>query len=213
MNLADVIVIDDDAFVRSSLTAGLKAYGVNVVGTGQTFASAFEFCTSHKVDVAIVDLDLGQGPSGFDICQSLRRHFPGIGLILLTSYTNLQIADPNMPILPKGTRFLTKSNLNDFQILINEILSVKRKPLSSNKRISNKGTLTSTQIEVLRMLAEGLSTNEIATRRGVSSKAIEGMIAKIHHVLNLEKSKTLNQRVQLARAYFKLSGKSLPGEK
>jgi DNA-binding NarL/FixJ family response regulator len=213
MKLADVIAIDDDAFVRSSLAAGLKAYGVNVVGTGQTFASAFEFCTSYKVDVAIVDLDLGQGPSGFDICQSLRKHFPDLGLILLTSYTNLQIADPNMPILPKGTRFLTKSNLNDFQILINEILSVKRKPLSTNKRISNKGTLTSTQIEVLRMLAEGLSTNEIATRRGVSSKAIEGMIAKIHHVLNLEKSRTLNQRVQLARAYFKLSGKSLPGEK
>lgn len=211
MNLANVIVIDDDAFVRGSLTAGLRAFGINVVGTGQNFATALELCQTEKVDVAILDLDLGAGPTGIDIGNSLRKKFDSIGLILLTSYTNPKIADPNMPALAKGTRFISKSNLDNFQLLVNEIFSARVKPLSNSNKAFGKNLLSPVQLEVLKKVAEGLSTSEIARQRGVSQKAIEGLIAKIHKELRLEKSKSLNQRVQLTRAYFKLSGKNPPG--
>jgi len=211
MNLANVIIIDDDAFVRSSLTAALKSYGISVIGVGQNFSQAKQFCEQAKVDVAIVDLDLGPGPSGVQICHSLRQKFSHLGLILLTSYTDPKIADPNLPSLPRGTRFLSKSNLSNFQVLINEILAAKAKPLAKSIPLINKSQLTLTQLEVLKMLAEGLSSTEIAIRRMVTVKAIEGVIAKIHKELGLEKSKSFNQRVQLTRAYFKLSGKNPPG--
>lgn len=210
MKIASVIIIDDDAFVRSSLTAALNGFGLNVVGTGQTFSVAMSLCKTNPVDVAIIDFDLGHGPNGFDICVALRKQFPEIGLVLLTSYTDLNYAEPNLPSLPKGTRFITKSNLSDFQLLTSAILSAKHKPLETTKTFRKKSQLTITQIEVLRMLSEGLSTNEIANRRGVSIKAVEGIISKIHNKLGLEKSKSLNQRVQLARAFFNLSGKNLP---
>lgn len=211
MNLANVIVIDDDAFVRSSLTAALKSYGITVIGTGQDFATALSLCETTPIDVAIIDLDLGPGPSGVQICHSLRQSFPQLGLILLTSYTELKIADPNMPNLPRGTKFLSKSNLSNFQILINNILAAKAKPLAKSNTIPSKSQLTTTQLEVLKMLAEGLTSTEIASRRDVSVKAIEGIISKIHRELGLEKSKIFNQRVQLTRAYFKLTGKNPPG--
>ena len=211
MNLANVIVIDDDAFVRSSLTAALKAYGITVVGSGQDFSTALALCNQFSVDVAVIDLDLGPGPTGVDICHSLRNKFQSIGLILLTSYTNPKIADPNMPALPKGTKFVSKSNLENFQVLINEIISSKLKPYSGNKIKPSKSILTNAQLEVLKMVAEGYSTNEIASQRKVSAKAIECLIAKIHKELGLNKSNRLNQRVQLTRAFFKLSGKKPPG--
>ena len=211
MNFANVVVIDDDSFVRSSLTAGLKSYGIEVVGSGQNFFSAMEACNKFKVDVAIVDLDLGPGPSGVDICHSLRKKMPNIGLVLLTSYTDPKIADPKMPNLPKGTRFLSKSNLTEFQILVNEVLAAKVKPLAATKRIADSNVLTDVQLQVLKLVAEGYSTSEIADRRAVSVKAVEGIISKIHQELGLEKAKRLNQRVQLTRAYFKLSGKKPPG--
>ena len=212
MALSNVVIIDDDAFVRSSLTAGLRGYGFNVVGSGKTFSAALELCQNNQVDVAIIDFDLGEGPNGFDICLALRKQFPTIGLVLLTSYTDLNYAEPDLPPLPKGTKFLTKSNLSDFQLLTHEILSAKHKPFTPAKNQRNRSILTITQIEVLRLISEGFSTNEIAKRRGVSEKAIEGIIAKIHIVLGLEKSKSLNQRVQLTRAFFKLSGKNLPSD-
>jgi DNA-binding CsgD family transcriptional regulator len=135
-----------------------------------------------------------------------------MGLILLTSYRDPKIADPNMKNLPKGTRFVSKTDLADFQILVNEVIAAKIKPLVKTHRFAEKSPLTVVQLEVLRMVSEGLSSLEISGRRHVSVKAIEGTISKIHAILGLEKNKTQNQRVQLARAYFKLSGRKPPGD-
>lgn len=212
MNIANVIIIDDDAFVRSSLSAGLRAFSIRVIGSATNFASAVEICKNQKVEVAIVDLDLGPGPSGVDICHSLRKQIPTIGLVLLTSYRDPKIADPNMQSLPKGTKFVSKTELSDFQSLVNEVLAAKTKPLTNTHRFIDKNPLTPIQLDVLRMVSEGLSTVEIADRRNVSPKAIEGVISKIHQVLKLEKDKSQNQRVQLTRAYFRLSGKKPPGD-
>jgi two-component system, NarL family, invasion response regulator UvrY len=212
MNIANVIIVDDDAFVRSSLSAGLRAFSIRVVGTAVNFATAYELCKSQEVDVAIVDLDLGPGPSGIDICHSLRKQLPSIGLVLLTSYRDPKIADPNMQSLPKGTKFVSKTDLSDFQTLVSEVLAAKTKPLTKTHRFIDKSPLTQIQLEVLKMVSEGLSTSEIAERRGVSPKAIEGIISKIHDVLKIGRDKSQNQRVQLTRAYFRLSGKKPPGD-
>ena len=211
MILAKVILIDDDLFVRTSLTAGLKSFNIKVVKSVANYSDALEEIKREPIDVAIVDLDLGPGPSGIDICNSLRNQFPTLGLIMLTSYTDPKISQPTGPSLPKGCRFLSKSKLSEFELLVNEILSAKANPLSAISRKTKNQVLTDTQLEVLKMVAEGLSSHEIAERRGVSVKSIEGIISKIHSALKLEKSKSLNQRVQLARAYFNLSGKKPPG--
>ena len=68
MIIANIIIIDDDAFVRSSLSAGFKSFGINVAGTATNFLTALEICEKTSIDVAIVDLDLGPGPNGIDIC-------------------------------------------------------------------------------------------------------------------------------------------------
>jgi len=60
-------------------------------------------------------------------------------------------------------------------------------------------------------VAEGLTTKEIASRTGVSEKAVEGTISRLHSMLDLPKDSSSNPRVQLARAYFALSGKKPPG--
>jgi DNA-binding NarL/FixJ family response regulator len=211
MNIAKVIIIDDDRFVRTSLTAGLRGYGVEVVGSATSYSEAIDVMSKTKVEVAIVDLDLGPGPSGIDICYSLRDFYPQLGLILLTSYSNPKIADPHSRPLPKGCRFLSKSTLSDFETLVNDIVSARANPHSTFRMKPSKNVLTDTQLEVLKLVASGLSSSEIAERRNVSIKSIDGIISKIHKALNLEKSKSLNQRVLLARAYFQLSGKRPPG--
>ena len=212
MILAKAIVIDDDPFVRSSLSAGLAHYGIRVAQSYNNGSSAISEISVTDPDVAIVDLDLGRGPSGIDICHSLRTHKPNLGLILLTSYQDPRIFDPASTSLPKGCRFISKSQLEDFKILVETVISARAKPfLESKKTDLHSTTLTSNQLEVLKLIAQGLSTEEIASSRGVSAKAIESSIAKIQKVAGLKKSKSFNQRVQLARFYFLLSGKRPPG--
>jgi DNA-binding NarL/FixJ family response regulator len=212
MILAKAIVIDDDPFVRSTLSAGLAHYGIQVVQSFDIGSSAISAISTIDPDVAIVDLDLGPGPSGIDICHSLRTHKPNLGLILLTSYQDPRIFDPAGSSLPKGCRFISKSELEDFKVLVETVLSARAKPFLESKKIALDSTvLTLNQLEVLKLIAQGLSTEEIASNRGVSAKAIESSIAKIQKVAGFKKSKSLNQRVQLARFYFLLSGKKPPG--
>jgi len=212
MILARVLVIDDDPFVRSSLTAGLAHYGIQVVEALENGSRANELLRQENIDVAIVDLDLGAGPSGIDICTSLRMVKQDIGLLLLTSYQDPRVFDPAGPALPKGCRFISKSELNDFKLLVETVLAARAKPLAHIKYVFPvASTLTSIQLEVLKSLAGGLSTSEIAAQRGVSVKAVESSIAKIQAAVGVGKSKSFNQRVQLTRAYFMLSGKKPPG--
>lgn len=213
MRLADVILIDDDQFVRTALSAGLTAYGINTAATFSSANEAVAYIKKNKVDVAVVDLDLGPGPDGIDICHLLRTESPNIGLVMLTSFTDPRIWQPDAAPLPKGCRFVTKSNLSDFSKLVTEVLSARKTPYEKiNYKAHREDLLTSAQLEVLKMVAMGLSSTEIAAQREVSVKAIEGMISKIYQELELTRDKSLNPRVQLARAYMKLTGKTPPGE-
>jgi DNA-binding NarL/FixJ family response regulator len=207
MGLASVLLVDDDMFTRTTLSAALSARGITVVASTDNAESALEKLASLNPDVAIVDLDLGPGPSGIDICHALRAHKPNLGLILLTSYTDPRIHDPSNSQLPKGCRFISKSELSDFRVLVEEIIIARNKPFAPAKlRKATDHKLTDVQLEVLIAVAQGLSSAEIATNRGVSVKAIEGIIAKTHIALGINKSKSINLRVQLARAYFELTG-------
>lgn len=213
MVLASVLLIDDDLFTRTALSTALSSRGINVVASTDTAVVALEHLKNLNPDVAIVDLDLGPGPSGIDICHALRFQKPNLGLILLTSYTDPRIHDPSNSQLPKGCRFISKSELSDFKVLIEEIIIARNKPLSPTKlRTVNDHKLTDIQLEVLISVAQGLSSSEIASNRGVSVKAVEAIISKTHAALGISKSKSTNLRVQLARTYFQLTGKMPPNE-
>jgi len=212
MELASVVLIDDDLFTRTTLTAALAGSGINVLSVAENGSIGLEAVKNLNPDVVIADLDLGPGPSGIDICHAIRMTKPSIGLILLTSFTDPRIHDPANSNLPRGCRFVSKSELQDIKVLVQEILIARNKPLQGSQlKKARENLLSDTQIEVLIAVSQGLSTAEIASQRGVTEKAIEGMIAKIHSTLGISRSKSLNQRVQLARLYFKLSGKKPPG--
>jgi DNA-binding NarL/FixJ family response regulator len=212
MELASVVLIDDDLFTRTTLTAALAGSGINVLSVAENGSIGLEAVKNLNPDVVIADLDLGPGPSGIDICHAIRMTKPSIGLILLTSFTDPRIHDPANSSLPRGCRFVSKSELQDIKVLVQEILIARNKPLQGSQlKKARENLLSDTQIEVLIAVSQGLSTAEIASQRGVTEKAIEGMIAKIHSTLGISRSKSLNQRVQLARSYFKLSGKKPPG--
>jgi two-component system, NarL family, invasion response regulator UvrY len=210
--MASVLLVEDDIFSRSTLAAALLGANIEVKDQVAKASEAIRAVNKFSIDIAIIDLDLGPGANGIDIAIALRDINPRIGIIILTSYSDPRVANPNSLSLPKGSRFLTKSSLNDFSILIKMILELKSQPVSNKNgsKIERVG-FSENQLSVLQGVAEGLTTKEIATRAGVSEKAIEGTITRLHSMLDLPKKPFLNPRVQLARAYFHLSGKKPPG--
>jgi DNA-binding NarL/FixJ family response regulator len=69
--------------------------------------------------------------------------------------------------------------------------------------------MSSVQIEILKDVAAGLSTSEIARNRGVSEQAIDKSINRISKNLGIPKSADLNMRVQIVRAYFENKGQGI----
>jgi len=210
--LASVLLVEDDVFTRSTMAAALLGANFEVKDQVSKASDAIRAVMKFSIDVAILDLDLGPGANGIDIATALRELHPGIGIIILTSYSDPRVANPRSLPLPKGSKFITKSQLSDFGYLVRTILELKAMPLSAKTNSkTQKVNLSENQLLVLQGVAEGLTTREIATRSGVSEKAVEGTITRLHSLLDLPKKPTLNPRVQLARAYFELSGKKPPG--
>jgi DNA-binding NarL/FixJ family response regulator len=77
---------------------------------------------------------------------------------------------------------------------------VRSGPLSSMSKL---------QIEILKDIAAGLSTAEIARTRRVSEQAIDKSINRISKNLGIPKSADTNLRVQIVRAYFENKGQGI----
>jgi DNA-binding NarL/FixJ family response regulator len=212
MALASVLLVEDDVFTRSTLSAALSGANFEIKGEVSTAKDALAAVQKFSIDIAVLDLDLGPGANGIDIAYALRQLHPQIGIIILTSYSDPRVANPDSLPLPKGSKFITKSRLTDIRPLTKAILELKHLP-TAGRTISEteRSIFTENQLFVLQGVAEGLTTKEIAKRLKVSDKAIEGTITRLHTLLNLPKDASLNPRVQLARAYFELAGKKPPG--
>lgn len=206
--LGTIAIVDDDKFLRTSLESTLSQSGFEITGSYASAAQALDQYPSHPSEVALLDLDLGIGPTGFDVANALRKMNATIGIIFLTSYQDPRFASISGVSPPKGSRYLVKSEIENITQIISTILQTKHRPFNENVNHINKfEKLTDLQIEVWREVVEGLSSSEIAQRRGISEKAVEAVLARIYHFLEIKKNKSNNPRILLVSAFQKFSGK------
>ncbi|HEY7822559.1 MAG TPA: response regulator transcription factor [Acidimicrobiia bacterium] len=203
-----VVIIDDDTLLASSLSAGLRAWGLEVTGSFPNAAGVVQHAVSTNTDVAIVDFDLGPGPTGIDLARALRERVPTIGIVILTTYSDPRLKTSGLPALPKGAAYVTKTSVGDVADLARVVDKVARNPMSGNEVRNDLAVLdlTATQLDILRSVAHGLTTTQIASDRGVSTKAVEQHLKKIYDVLKLPRGTEMNQRVHLVREYLSRAG-------
>ena len=203
-----VIIVDDDALLASSIANGLTNLGLNVTGIFSSAAGAVDHAVEHITDVALLDFDLGPGPTGIDLARALREKSPSIGIIMLTTYSDPRLKASGLPSLPKGSAYITKTSVTDLREISRIIDRVARYPMSGDDVRNDVQALelSTTQLDILRSVANGISTTQIAADRGVTTKAVEQHLTKIYDALGLPRGSDTNQRVHLAREYLKRAG-------
>ena len=209
-----IMVIEDDSFTRSTLCAALRSLGLNVVAESGSSREALVLGKTHLPSAALIDLDLGKGPTGIDLAIALRQIKRDIGIVFLTSYDDPRFLRPNLPPLPAGSQYLVKKSVGEIttvtRAIKNAIASAKQS--SSGVRALKSGggvhlsELTNIQIETLRLVSQGLTNSEIAKQRFITIKSVEQTINRIAKILNLPQDITHNQRVHMARVFFRSSG-------
>ena len=201
------MVVEDDNFTRLSLVAALEQKGITVVVQTGSAGEAVAASKKTPVSVAILDLHLGGGPSGIDVAHALRRVNPKIGIVFLTSFSDPRLMNPSLPPLPGGSQYVTKQSVTDISVLFNAIknsMSTRREDRPEHNPAF--GNLSDIQIETLRLVAQGLTNAEIAKRRFVKPKSVELTINRVAKSLGISADSTQNQRVHIAKVYFRAIG-------
>jgi DNA-binding NarL/FixJ family response regulator len=213
-----VLVVADDIFELSTISAALKLHGTNVVGEARKAAAAISLQRSLQPNALLIDMHVN-GEDSITVATAIRKENPLIGIILLVACADFRLLGQSQTEIPAGTKVIIKSTISNIASLC-EIISESRifasdTPITwihgnvvldqiSKEHLMSK--LTNIQIDTLRMVADGLTNAEIGRMRFVSEKAIEQIISRISQVINVQPDRSKNMRVQLVGEYFKWIG-------
>ncbi len=187
--------------MRELLCSALDDAGYVTVPAG-TATDAAKLFRLNDPDGALIDIDLGAGPNGLMLASRLRRDVPHLPLVFLTVRTDPRAADG--PGIPDNAHFLIKSALKDVDELLSTVDEAMRGAKATVRRhdkssLNSLADLTRAQIEVLRLIAEGLTNEQIAASRGTTLRAAELLVSKTLKRVGIA-SQTGNRRVLAARA-------------
>lgn len=207
------MVIEDHPLTLTLLSDTLTHHGFEVTAAGSA-EEAIAVFEEADPDLLLSDVDLGSRPNGLELATLLHAQAPHLAIVLVSNYGSVtQI--PGHRLLPRSARFANKLALTNTDLLLDVIESALREraeplTLGDNRAPDSLNNLTSTQLEVLRLIAEGWSNQEIAKRRGTHVGAIEKIISRMLNTLGLADQETINPRVSATRLYIQTFGPPLP---
>ena len=205
--MAKIGVLEDDSLMRLALRESLRSLGHEVVFDSGSASDFVSHARSRHIEVALLDVHLGSGITGIDVGYTLRGIYPDMGLVFLTSFADPRLISSSNITLPQGSIYVEKSKIESIESINGAISSSLKGGAKSNINSSSElGLLTNKQVEVLRLVASGLSNSQIAQELSSTVKNIEAVISRIIKTLGLRDIETQNQRVHMARAYFRYRG-------
>jgi DNA-binding NarL/FixJ family response regulator len=200
--------------MSSLLDDVLTEYGF-AVRTAADVAQARTEIDSFDPDMLLLDVSLGDGPTGLHLAHAMRISRPDIAILVFTRYTDIESATFDGLALPPGVGFLRKHLVSDQAYLIEameKVLSEQRDPLTEQRNHEDVFAFLGVNgSRALRLLAEGFDNEEIARRCGVSRKTVERWIEQVYRDLGIDTKGLLNPRVAAARRFFFAVG--VPGAK
>ncbi|MEI6624117.1 MAG: response regulator, partial [Actinomycetes bacterium] len=182
-----VLVVDDDAFARASVVTLVERHVGQVAAASGTAADALARFRPGVAQVAILDLDLGIGPTGVDLAVQLRKRQPDLAIVFLSVVPDPRLIGVDPSLVPAGSVYFVKSDLvsgSDLREAV-ALALLRVAGARSPQRQVPRSALTDSQVELLRLLADGYSNKEIARRRVVSEAAVERSITRLVHRLDL----------------------------
>lgn len=195
------VVVDDEPLICSIIAEILESDGWHVKRSHDALG-AINAARESQPDLIVADIDLGMGPTGIDVVQRVRADFPTIPVVFITNLSDPRITGKGWKAIPADASYIVKTELNSTDAL-REAVSRAIESGGAIRQMSESapvGSLSSIQVEVLRLVSAGQTNAEIAESRGTSIRAVERMINRMIESAGIPNGSTA--RVQLARLYW-----------
>jgi NarL family two-component system response regulator LiaR len=192
-----VLLVDDHAVVRRGVRAFLETQpGIRVVADADSGAAAVELAAEHVPDVALVDL-LMPGMDGVETTRQLTARSPRTRVIVLTSYHE---DEHIFPAIRAGALSYLLKNVGPEE-LADAIRKAAAGEAVLHPRVAARVVrelhgrrgedpnpfreLSDRELDVLRLVADGLNNTEIADRLAISEHTVKSHVGNILGKLHL----------------------------
>lgn len=183
-----VLLVDDHQMFCELLRDLLERNGIDVVAAEGAVASGVASAREHRPDVVLLDFELPDG-NGVDAAKQILAETPSTAVVMLTGSDN---EDTLMAAIDAGcTGFVTKSNAvrdvvsavrsaSEGESLISAQMLARILPrLRRGAGRSSGSALTPRELDVLRLMAEGLTNSAIAARLVLSTHTVRNHVQAI----------------------------------
>ena len=181
-----MVIIDDHQVLIDGLSSIIKANGMSIAGTATSVTDAQELIENTDFDIAIVDLNLG-GDDGMILISAVKKMNGKV--LMLSSFTDLRLIKKALLLGADG--YITKESTSDyiteglqtiakdekyFDPVIQKILNnsfLQSKKHFDPKERSIKAHLTNREKEVLILIAQEFTSEEIAQKLYIARSTVD----------------------------------------
>lgn len=179
-----VLVVDDHAIVREGIGSLLTRHkDIQIVGQADNGRHAIELVSQLSPDIVLMDIQM-PGMNGLEATREIHKRFPRVRVLVLTQYENKEYVMPLLRAgavgyIPKSARAselvgAIRTVFEEGAYLPPRITQTVVRLLSESAADEAKSIpLTEREIQVLRLVAEGLNSREIAERLNISVKTVD----------------------------------------
>ena len=183
-----VLIVDDHAMLRSGLKNFLYGYEwLELAGEASSGAEAVEFCSTHEVEVVLMDMMMA-GMNGWEATRRIIALGKPVKIIILTSFHEQDLVEDALKA--GATSYLLKNvNAEELASAIQDAYTGKSTLAPEATEALIQATLqrrdigfdlTRREKEVLELLVDGKSNNEIAILLSISLATVRFHLTNIY---------------------------------
>lgn len=189
-----IIIADDHGILREALRSFLQQQPeFEVVGEATTGQEVLENCEALNPDIVIMDISM-PSMNGIECAERLRKQNPETRILALTSYDDDEhlkeclLAGVNAYVLKKSfSEDLKLALLTVFRggTYIDAAITNRLRSLLKDDHHGVENNLSEREIQVISLIARGLSLKDVSSQLKISVKTVETYKARSLEKLNL----------------------------
>jgi DNA-binding NarL/FixJ family response regulator len=178
-----LIVTDDKENYRKLIRQILQPYAVEIVAEASNGKELLKLLRKKPADIVLLDLEMPimDGNQAF---ERISREFPGTRVIILSYYYESVLMEDYLQRGAKG--YIPKDRL-DPELLIRALKEVKRGGVFVYEAPVDQKKFSSRQKEIMPLIFEGFTNEEIAETVCISKRSVEKQRHKIYEKSGAEK--------------------------
>ena len=210
-----VVIADDELLLRAGMAEVLSQKGFDVVGQAGDGAELIRKVGGLRPDLAIIDIRMPPTNTleGLEAAEELDRRCPEVAVLVLSNHVEARHAMRLLERRTQGIGYLLKGRIADLGRFVESLRlvasggvaidpEVVRAMVERRRRQGPLAELTDRELEMLSLMAEGLSNGGLSRRLFLSERTIEAHVKSIFSKLDLPRAPDDNRRVLAVVKYL-----------